>query len=224
MAINQLFMLNWIYRDMKLIIGNKNYSSWSLRPWLLLRMHELPFEEIRVALFEQNTYKELDKYTDAAKVPVLHDSELVVWDSLAICEYISETYLGGLGWPLDGHARAKARSISCEMHSGFFAIRENMPMNVRALGRKIEISADMQNEILRIDQIWSTAIAEYSIQGPWLFGEFSIADCMFAPMVFRFSTYNIVVSEASRNYMQYVLSNPHLKLWQEQSQAETESW
>ena len=208
---------------MKLIIGNKNYSSWSLRPWLLLRMHELPFEEIRITLFEQNTYKELAKYTNAAKVPVLHDSELIVWDSLAICEYISETYLGGLGWPLEMQARAQARSVSCEMHSGFFAIRENMPMNVRALGRVIEISADMQNEISRIDQIWSDTIANYSHQGPWLFGEFSIADCMFAPMVFRFSTYNIVVSEVSRAYMQNVLSNPHLKMWQEQSQAETES-
>ena len=208
---------------MKLIIGNKNYSSWSLRPWLLLKEHGLAFEEIRIALFEHNTYQELRKYTDAAKVPVVHDGDVVVWDSLAICEYISETYLDGLGWPADKQMRAQARSISCEMHSGFFAIRESMPMNVRALGRNITISEEMQNEISRIDQIWSAARAKHAQQGPWLFGEFSIADCMYAPMVFRFNTYNIVVSEGSREYMQFVLSNSHLELWQEQSMAEKES-
>ena len=208
---------------MKLIIGNKNYSSWSLRPWLLLREHAISFEEIRIALFEQNTYQELAKYTDAAKVPVLHDGELAIWDSLAICEYISETYLKGSGWPVERHIRAEARSISCEMHSGFYAIRENMPMNVRAVDRAISVSVDMQIEISRIDQIWTTTKAKYSQQGPWLFGEFSIADCMFAPMVFRFHTYNIVVSDAARNYMQFVMSNTQLKIWQEQSLLEMES-
>lgn len=108
---------------MKLVIGNKNYSSWSLRSWLLLSVHGIPFEEVRIALYTENTHSLLSAYTDAGKVPVLCDGDLVVWDSLAICEYVSEQYLGGGGWPADVRARAEARSCSAEMHSGFFGLR-----------------------------------------------------------------------------------------------------
>ncbi len=124
---------------MELIIGNKNYSSWSLRAWLLLAANDLLFEETRIPLFEATMDAAIREHSDAAKVPVLHDGDLTVWDSLAICEYISEQYLDGKGWPAAAAARAEARSCCSEMHSGFFAIRERMPMNCRAVGRRVEI-------------------------------------------------------------------------------------
>ncbi|MEX1033116.1 MAG: glutathione S-transferase family protein [Cellvibrionaceae bacterium] len=207
---------------MKLVIGNKNYSSWSLRPWLLLRFHGVPFEEVRVALFREDTRENLARYTDAGKVPVLHDNDLVVWDSLAICEYVSEHYLNGKGWPAAVKARAEARSASAEMHSGFAAIRGNLPMNCKAVNRKITVDSTMQAEIKRVDQLWSTLRSHYSEQGPWLFGSFSIADCMFAPMVSRFRSYGIPVSSVSAEYMDRILTNEHINLWYRQGREETE--
>ncbi|MBM9605195.1 glutathione S-transferase family protein [Desulfopila inferna] len=207
---------------MKLIIGNKNYSSWSLRAWLLPAVHDLSFEEVRVALSQQNTATEIAGYTDAGKVPVLHDKDLVIWDSLAICEYISERYLDGRGWPASAEARAVARSCSAEMHSGFFALREQMPMNCRATNREVDISAELQKDISRIDSLWSWLRQRYSAQGSWLFGAFSIVDCMFAPVVFRFNTYNIEVSGVSRKYMEHVLAQPKVQLWREQAKKEKE--
>jgi glutathione S-transferase len=207
---------------MKLIIGNKNYSSWSLRAWLLLSVNDIPFDEVRVALSTKNTRSEIAKHTAAGKVPVLHDNGLVVWDSLAICEYVSEQYLGGKGWPADAKDRAQARSCAAEMHSGFFTIREKLPMNCRAVDRKVPITADIEKEITRIDSMWAGLRAKYSASGPWLFGKFSIADCMFAPMVFRFRTYNVAVSESSTDYMKNVLENPKAQLWLEQARKEVE--
>jgi glutathione S-transferase len=208
---------------MKLIIGNKNYSSWSLRAWLFLSVHDISFEEVRIALSTVTTRSEIAKHTNAGKVPVLHDKDLVVWDSLAICEYISEQYLAGKGWPDDAKDRAIARSCCAEMHSGFFTLRTAMPMNCRALNRSVPISADLQKEISRIDSIWTGLRTQHSDQGPWLFGDFSIADCMFAPVVFRFATYKVAVSESSRKYMASVLTNPKIQLWMEQAKAETET-
>lgn len=208
---------------MKLIIGNKNYSSWSLRAWLLLAAHDLAFEEVRVALSTENTSSEIAKHTKAGKVPVLHDKGLVVWDSLAICEYVSEQYLDGKGWPVDAGHRAEARSCCAEMHSGFFALREKMPMNCRALNRSVVIRPDLQKDISRIDSLWSGLRARYSDYGPWLFGEFSIADCMFAPVVFRFATYNATVSESSKLYMENLLAHPKIKLWLKQAKSEEET-
>lgn len=207
---------------MKLIIGNRNYSSWSLRPWFLLTENNLKFEEIRIPLYQKDTYTEFAKYTKAAKVPVLHDNELVIWDSLAICEYISEQYLSGKGWPESVGARAEARSCCAEMHSGFFTIREQLPMNCRASDRTVEIGADLQKEIHRMDTLWSELRQKYSHDGKWLFGDFSIADCMFAPVVFRFATYNIEVSEEVKQYMTTVLDNPNIQIWLEQSENEAE--
>ena len=202
---------------MKLFIGNKNYSSWSLRPWLLLAVNNISFEEVRIPLFTESTRSELEKYTPAGKVPVLQDKDTVVWDSLAICEYISEQYLDGKGWPADSESRAEARSCSAEMHSGFFSIRENMPMNCRARSRKVTISTELEKEISRIDDLWSGFRKKHSNLGPWLFGEFSIADCMFAPVVFRFTTYDVSVSELSTDYMNKVLKRPEAQLWLAQS-------
>jgi glutathione S-transferase len=208
---------------MKLIIGNKNYSSWSLRAWLFLAVNDISFEEVKIALSTETTRSEIEKHTNAGKVPVLHDNDLVVWDSLAICEYISEQYLAGKGWPVDTKERAIARSYCAEMHSGFFILRAAMPMNCRAVNRKLPISADLQKEISRIDSIWTDLRAQNSNQGPWLFGDFSIADCMFAPVVFRFATYNVAVSEGSRKYMASVLAHPKIQLWLEQAKEELET-
>jgi len=208
---------------MKLIIGNKNYSSWSLRAWLFLSVNDLAFEEVKIALSQENTRSEIAKHSKAGKVPVIHDGDLLVWDSLAICEYVSEQYLDGKGWPADAKARALARSCCAEMHSGFFTLRGAMPMNCRATNRNVPMTEDLHKEISRIDSIWTGLRAQNSNQGPWLFGEFSIADCMFAPVVFRFATYNVAVSDSSRQYMESVLENPKIKLWLEQAQKEVET-
>ncbi len=208
---------------MNLIIGNKNYSSWSLRPWLLLSFHGVPFEEIRIPLDQDNTQALFARYTEAAKVPVLQDGDLTVWDSLAICEYISEQYLGGGGWPEEARARAIARSCSAEMHSGFSEIRSQLPMNCRASGRKVLVSPALARDVARIDQIWSKYREAYSDSGPWLFGEFSIADCMFAPVAFRFQTYGVKLSDAAAQYMQFVLNSGKMHEWAEQARTEPET-
>lgn len=207
---------------MKLVIGNKNYSSWSLRPWLLLSAFDIPFEEIRIPLFTPDTRSELAKYTRAGRVPVLHDRDIVVWDSLAICEYVSEQYLGGQGWPPNVAARAEARACCAEMHSGFFALRENMPMNCRATGRRVNISPELQKDIARIDDLWADLRKRHSADGPWLFGGFSIADCMFAPVAFRFNTYNPGISDTSRQYVKQILAHAKVTSWLEQAVKETE--
>ena len=173
---------------MKLVIGNKNYSSWSLRAWLLLAFHKVPFEEIRIPLRQESTRAAIARYTKAGKVPVLQDGELTIWDSLAICEYVSEQYLGGGGWPNTVQARAQARSCSAEMHSGFQEIRTHLPMNCRAVDRRIRLTPAIEKELARIDQIWSECRAEYATDGLWLFGVFSIAVCMFVPVGFAFHT------------------------------------
>ncbi len=207
---------------MKLIIGNKNYSSWSLRPWLLLSVNYIPFEEIRIPLFTDRTHDELKKYTKAGKVPVLHDEDIIVWDSLAICEYVSEKYLKGMGWPEDIKSRATARSYCAEMHSGFHAIRNKMPMNCRASDRKIEVDKNLREEIKRIDHIWSNLLKNNSLEGSWLFGKFTIIDSMFAPLVFRFKTYNIALSDRAEQYLEYVYSNALMQTWLTDARNESE--
>jgi glutathione S-transferase len=208
---------------MKLVIGNKNYSSWSLRAWLMLTANKIPFEEIRIPLSQGNSHSELKKYSDAAKVPVLLDDESVIWDSLAICEYVSEQYLDGKGWPVDPLDRALARSCCAEMHSSFFLVREKLPMNCREMNRKVEISKELQKEISRINKIWTDLLFRYSSSGPYLFGDFSIADCMFAPVVFRFNTYDIAASDISKNYMIAMLDHSDMQRWLEDGKQEKET-
>ena len=208
---------------MKLIIGNKNYSSWSLRPWLLLSAFDLAFEEVRISLFVEGFKAEIEKHSAAGKVPVLEDNGLVVWDSLAICEYVSEHYLEGRGWPEDVKMRAEARSCSAEMHSGFATLRNDMPMNCRACDRRVEMTPELQADISRIDSLWTSLTSKYSDQGPWLFGNFSIADCMFAPVVFRFNTYDPEISKKARDYIKTMLAHPKIKIWQDQAANEVET-
>lgn len=206
---------------MELIIGNKNYSSWSLRGWLMLAAFDIKFKETRLLLDTDSFYSALKHVDCADKVPVLVDGDITVWDSLAICEYVSETCLDGRGWPQDRAARAEARAIAAEMHSGFFAVRNEMPMNCRAK-RRIEASEAAMKDVARIDQIWSGCRERFADQGPWLFGEFSIADVMYAPVVSRFETYGVAVSEASHAYMQSVLAHPAMQEWIAAGKRETE--
>ena len=206
---------------MKLVIGNKNYSSWSLRPWLLLSEFKIAFEEAQELLGQENLRQRLMQYSPTCKVPVLIDNGITIWDSLAICEYISETYLHGKGWPDARDARAQARAVSAEMHSGFYALRNEMPMNCRAR-RKITRSEAVSQDISRIDQIWSDCRNDHAQDGPWLFGPFSIADCMYAPVALRFLTYGIEISAAGQAYMNSILANQHLRNWLSAAQQETE--
>ena len=206
---------------MKLIIGNKNYSSWSLRGWLALKAFNIPFEEIKLSLFSEEFHSELAKYSPVGKVPVLVDGDLSVWDSLAICEYINENYLDGKGWPEDKNSRAVARSIVADMHSGLFGIRNEMPMNCRAK-RRVELSDTAKKEIVNLDAIWSDLRAKHAQNGDYLFGTFSLADVFFAPVVFRFSTYGITLSDAASAYCKTMLAHPDMQAWLKDSMAEVE--
>ncbi len=206
---------------MQLIIGNKNYSSWSLRPWLLLNHFTIPYQEIRIPLDTDTFHTTLAQYSAAGKVPVLIDQGVEIWDSLAICEYLSEQYLQGKGWPEDSTARAQARSASAEMHSSFMALRSSMPMNCRS-SRIVDFTPSMREEIQRIDQLWSELRQTYGRGGDFLFGAFSIADCMYAPMVARFNTYQPEVGETSKQYVQAVLDLPAMQDWYAQAASESE--
>lgn len=201
-----------------LIVANRNYSSWSLRPWLLLRKLGVAFEETTVLLQTEDFKQQVTRYSPAGKVPVLLDGELVIWDSLAIMEYLAEDY--PQAWPEDKAVRALARSISAEMHSGFMALRNKMPMNCRAEGRTIPHDDAMDKDIERIQAIWTECRLRYGRSGPWLFGEFSIADAMFAPVVFRFNTYGIECQGLAGEYLQMVLQDEDVQVWLHAAQQE----
>jgi glutathione S-transferase len=202
-----------------LVIGNKNYSSWSLRPWLLLRHTNLRFTEVRVPLSLPGTADALKAYSPSGKVPVLLDGTLTVWDSLAICEYVSEQYLNGRGWPQAVAARAQARSFAAEMHSGFQALRSAWPMNVR-LQRKLPVEAALRRDIERVSDIWSQCLEKSG--GPWLFGDFGILDAMFAPVALRFHSYQPVLPAHAAAYVQTHIANPALQEWMAAGRIEKE--
>jgi len=203
---------------MELVIGNKNYSSWSMRPWLLLSYFEIPFNETLIPLRQPNSHEQLAEYSPTCKVPVLIDNDITVWDSLAICEYVSETYLNGKGWPEQARDRAMARAYCSEMHSGFTALRNELPMNCRAM-RKVKPSEQCEHEIHRIDGMWQDALNRHD--GNWLFGDFSIVDCMFAPVVSRFVTYSVGVSDTSLSYMDQLLNLPAMQSWIDEATRES---
>lgn len=198
---------------MLLVIGNKNYSSWSLRPWIALKVLGIPFDELRIPLYRPGSKERILGYSPAGKVPVLRDGDTVVWDSLAILEYLAERH--PQLWPTDRAERAQARAIAAEMHSGFAKLREHMSMNTRkrypGKGRTPEALAD----VARIDEIWSQA------RGPFLFGAFTAADAMYAPVVLRFRTYE--VEPRNKKYMQAVLDLPAMREWIEAAEREPES-
>jgi glutathione S-transferase len=201
-----------------LLIGSKNYSSWSLRPWLFLRKAGFKFRE-QLVYFDDSDYQaQIAALSPSRRVPLLVDGGLMIWDSLAICEYVAE--LTGLGLPKDRAARAQARSIAAEMHSGFQTLRNECPMNVRAANRRVPLTPQLQADIARVDDIWSGCRKSYGAGGPWLFGDFSIADAMFAPVFFRFRTYGAALTAASQTYLGYALSDPAVREWQDASTQE----
>ncbi|WP_316364384.1 glutathione S-transferase family protein [Candidatus Thiodiazotropha sp. CDECU1] len=208
--------------NLTLVIGNKNYSSWSLRPWIFLRHNKLKFEEKRISLFVETTEQELAEYDSDHKVPVLQDSDLIVWDSLSILEYVSEVYLNGKGWPYDRMARAVARSVSAEMHSSFMHVRNELPMNCRKQITSISLSHEAEREIDRIKSLWERCRREFGFTGKWLFGDYSIADAMFAPIALRFSGYNIQLIGVAKEYVDTVMQQPEINEWIEAGKLETE--
>lgn len=216
--------------DLKLVIGNKNYSSWSLRPWFFLKQLNIDFEEEMVFLYEDNMEANLEPYFSNGKVPLLVDREVdsntnkgfQVWDSLAIIEYANDKFSNQQGWPSDLHARAVARAVSAEMHSGFFAIRNDLSMDCKAHYPNHPISASAQQEINRVIEIWESCKHDYGKSGPWLFGEFSGADAMFAPIAIRFSIFDVKLSGYAREYVELVLQNEHIKNWMEAGRQETQ--
>lgn len=203
-----------------LVIGNKNYSSWSLRPWIFMKHTGIDFEEIRIPLYDPKFDQEISKYSPSGKVPVLLDGDLEVWDSLAICEYIAEKFPESKAWPQEATLRARARAIASEMHSGFLGMRHALPMNCRKSFQNFSVSTEAQEDIDRIQQIWNDCLQKS--QGPWLFGHFTIADAMFAPVALRLSIYNISLTETSRLYVDTVKKTPAIQEWITGAKNETE--
>jgi glutathione S-transferase len=204
--------------SLTLVIGNKNYSSWSLRPWMLLKHLGLDFKELVIPLDTPEFKDEIEKYGPSGRVPVLLHDNLSVWDSLAICEYVAE--LAGSGWPKDRVARAVARSVCAEMHSGFANLRMEWPMNARARNRRTPMTPGLEMDLDRIDEIWNDCRRRFGAGGPWLFGEYSIADAMYAPVVLRFKTYGARISETARWYIATALEDSALQEWVRAAQSE----
>jgi glutathione S-transferase len=201
-----------------LLIGSKNYSSWSLRPWVFLRKAAFEFTE-QIVHFDESGYQaRIAAVSPSRRVPLLIDAGVKIWDSLAICEYAAE--VTGRGLPGDRLARARARSIAAEMHSGFQALRNECPMNVRARDRHVPLTPELRTDIARIDEVWSSCRKEYGGAGDWLCGDFSIADAMFAPVLFRFQTYGTALSPVSQTYLSHALQDPDLRDWQDAASRE----
>ncbi len=208
--------------ELTLVIGNKNYSSWSLRPWLLMQQAGIPFVERYIPIRSAAWAAQIPRLSPSGKVPALQDGPLQVWDSLAICEYLAERFPEKQLWPAAVAARAEARSVSAEMHSGFMALRLNMFMNIRrhmpTRGRTPEVLQDIE----RIVAIWNGCRARYAAGGPFLFGGFSIADAMYAPVALRFATYAVKTEGAAGDYARTLLALPALQEWVAAAHAEKE--
>ena len=205
-----------------LYIANKNYSSWSLRPWLLLRHFGVEFDEIRLALDTPGFASEVLQHSPTGKVPALRDGALQVWDSLAICEYANERWLGGRGWPVDLAQRAVARAAAAEMHSGFTALRSQLPMNSRRQPDGYRWDAAAQRDIDRVQALWRELRAAHGAEGDFLFGAFGIVDAMFAPVAIRFDGYGVAVDDTAAAYMQALFALPALREWRQAAAQESE--
>jgi glutathione S-transferase len=212
---------------LKLYIGNKNYSSWSMRPWVMLKQAGIPFEEVKVRFDSFDADSEfkrvIGKVNPVGKVPVLVDGDLVVWDTLAIAEYVAEKFPDKQLWPADAKARARARSICAEMHTGFSALRNHCGMNIEAsLGDTGQLiwrdQPAVRADVARLQDMWSALLAEHG--GPMLFGGFSIADAYFAPVCTRLKTYALPVSEEISAYIDRVYALPGVKAWVDDALAE----
>jgi glutathione S-transferase len=206
----------------RLIIGNKNYSTWSMRAWLLLREAEIDFEEQRILLDTPQTATEIAALGAAGRVPVLQLGDVTVWDTLAIAETVAERWPEKQLWPADADARAFARSICAEMHSGFAMLRECMPMNCRAMGRKVPLPDSLTDDIDRVIAIWSKCHRDFSGDSGWLFDNFSVADAMYAPVVLRFRTYGVNFPESAGFYPRRLLESESMQEWLAAAECETE--
>lgn len=205
-----------------LVIGNKNYSSWSMRPWVALNAFGIPFQEVRVLLDQADTANRIAEYSAAGRVPVLLAGEMTIWDSLAICEYLAEQFPELHLWPRDVAARAMARSVCAEMHAGFSGLRNAMSMNIRMSFPGRGRNAASQADIGRISEIWEECLSRFG-HHQFLFGDFSIADAFFAPVVSRFRTYGVSLAPALNAYCERVLAHPAVARWIAEALAETES-
>lgn len=213
---------------MELYIGNKNYSSWSLRPWLLMKHFGIPFTERLVSVAGRGVHEMHRAYSNNGLVPCLHiEKDFQIWDTLAIAEYLAETYPEKHLYPVDRLARARARSISAEMHSGFGQVRGsmfcNIKMRLKGVAQGAQLSPEVASEIARISEIWRDAREEFgkATGKPYLFGEFSIADAMFAPVVWRFFSYNVPLEGEAKAYLDTMLAHPFMLEWEQSALAET---
>jgi glutathione S-transferase len=204
----------------KLVIGNKNYSSWSLRPWIALTQAGIPFEEVIVPLAQPDTKAQLAAHSPTGLVPVLIDGDLVIPETIAILEYLNDRFPEARLWPADIADRARARAVSAEMHAGFAAFRRDCPMNIRRPVRKHIPSPEGLTAAGRIDAIWQDCLARRSGEGSFLFGAFTAADAMYAPVVNRFHVYDVPRSDAAQAYMDAIMALPAWHAWEAASRAE----
>ncbi len=207
---------------LKLIVANKAYSSWSSRAWILLTHFKIPFEETVIPLDLPETRSLILKHSPSGKCPALHDGAVTVWESLAVIEYVAELYPEKAIWPRGKAARAHARSLAAEMHAGFQALRQHCPTNFRRPVRKIALTEAVEADVARIDAAWTHARKTFGKAGPFLFGRFSAADAMYAPVVNRLHVYDVPVSRATRDYMAAMMALPAWKAWA--ADAEAEEW
>ncbi|HLN23108.1 MAG TPA: glutathione S-transferase family protein [Patescibacteria group bacterium] len=196
-----------------LVVGTKRYSSWSLRPWLALKQAGLPFDEVLIALRQPDTKARILEHSPSGKVPLLKDGELLVWDSLAICEYVAELACAVPLWPENRSARAVARAVSAEMHSGFMGLRQHLPMDVAQSITLPELPAEALPDIARVQEIWNDCRSRFGAGGDFLFGRWSVADAMFAPVVTRLHTYGVPLNGVSQAYVEAALAVPAMQEW-----------
>jgi len=203
-----------------LVVANKAYSSWSLRPWIVMTHFEIRFGDIVIPLEEPDTRAAIARHSPAGKCPVLHDGDVSVWESLAIIDYLAELFPDKAIWPKDKAARAHARSIAAEMHAGFAPLRIHYPTNFRRAVRARALTPEVAADVARIEAIWSGAREKFGAGGPFLFGAFTAADAMYAPVVNRFHIYDVPVKQGSRAYMDAVMALPAWKAWIDGATAE----
>lgn len=205
---------------MRLVIANKLYSSWSMRPWLVMRAFDIPFEETVIPLRQPDTAERIGRFSPTGKVPVLFDGEAVVWESLAIIEHLAEAFPDRPIWPRERVARAHARAISSEMHAGFQPLRQACPMNLGKRFRTPPLDAGVTAAVARIEDLWATSRARFGADGPFLLGAFSAADAMYAPVATRLDSYQIPISAGSRAYIEAIFAHPAFTAWRAAALAE----
>jgi glutathione S-transferase len=206
--------------EFTLYLGNKNYSSWSLRAWLVLKQAGLSFEEVVIPLYRPESPAAIRRHSPSGRVPCLHHGDATVWDSLAIAEYVADLFPHARLWPDEPNARAVARGVSAEMHAGFAALRQNMPMNLSGAFPGKGLSPAVRDDINRITALWRDCRRRFAGHKPFLFGDFTIADAMYAPVVARFATYAVVLDEDARDYVRLILDLPAIQEWVEAAKQE----